>query len=313
MHRRIETSQFLIIIAALLAVTANATAREQRRGDGSVRLEYQYLRTGSFDAGGELGKINIGHVDGHTLLLAMSYALNERVTLAASLPYIKRRHSGPLPHNPQTEITAWTPPDLSIIDNGDYHSDFQDFYLGIRYLAKSGPVSVEPFVAFSVPTNDYPFYAHAAVGRNIWHIPVGVALGYQPPFGDWYVNGDIAYVFTEKSLGVDISHWLVSVTGGYFLTPRFAPKAWLIMKQGFNGLDFPDDFDVMNLNNEAWYFHDRTIKHNFINGGIGFDYILSEKHQVSGTVGKMLRRDQVNDVELTWTLGLTRFFSAARR
>lgn len=187
----------------------------------------------------------------------------------------------------------------------------QDFSFGFQYLALDGPLSVTPYLAYGLPTNDYPFYAHAAVGRNLWHLPVGVALSYMPYFSDWYFEADIAYVFTEKTIGVDISHFLISASASYYFTPRFAPKVFISIKHGYKGLDFPDDFPPEVFDSEYWYVHDRTIKHNFINGGIGFDWILSDKYQLSGSIFTMIKPQQVNVIDIAGTIGLTRFFSAS--
>ena len=283
------------------------SAQAAKNGEGSLRLEYQFIRTGDFDS--SIGDLDIGNTDAHVFMLSGSYAVNNRLTLSASLPYIKKRHEGALPHNPALELTAFPQADQSLIDDGNFHSDWQDLYVSVSYLAKDGALSLSPFVSVGVPTNDYPFYAHAAVGRNIWHVPVGVAFSYTPHFSDFFFNGDVAYVFTEKSLGVDINHWLVNLDFAYYLTPRFAPKVFFNIKHGTKGLSFPDDFDVTALNDESWYFHDRTIKHNFVNGGVGFDWVVSDKYMLSASALTMLDPDQVNIVDFGFSFGITRFFS----
>lgn len=303
--RILRASVILLTLFIAAAFTSPADARG--KGDASLRLEYQLVRTSEFDS--SIGEIDIGNTDSHVFMLSGDYAISDRWTVSASLPYIKKRHEGALPHNPTLELTAFPEADQSLIDDGNFHSDWQDLYVSISFAAKEGPLSLYPFISMGVPTNDYPFYAHAAVGRNIWHVPVGVAFSYTPHFSDFFFSGDAAYVFTEKSLGVDISHWLVNLDFAYYLSPSFAPKILFSIKHGTEGLQFPDDFDVSALNDEAWYFHDRTIKHNFINGGIGFDWILSEKYALSGSALTMLNPDQVNIVDYGFSLGITRFFS----
>jgi hypothetical protein len=278
------------------------------KGDFSLGLEYQYVRTGDFDS--SVGDIDIGNTDSHVMMLSGDYALTDRWTLSASLPYIKKRHKGALPHDPAVDLTEYPEADQSLIDDGNYHNDWQDIYLSVSYLAKEGRLSLYPFVSLGLPTNDYPFYAHAAVGRNIWHVPIGVAFDFTPYFSDFSFSGDVAYVFTEESLGVDINHWLINLDARYYVTPALAPRVFLSIKHGSNGLNFPDDFDVTALNDEAWYFHDRTIKHNFVNGGIGIDWVLSEKYVLSASALTMLVPDQVNIVDYGLSFGMTWYFSA---
>ena len=279
------------------------------KGDGSLRLEYQYTRTGAFDS--SIGDIDIGTTDAHVFFLAGTYALTDKWTLMASLPYVKKRHQGALPHDPVADFVNFTPPDLSLIDDGNFHSDWEDLYVSASYLVKDGPLSIAPFISVGLPTNDYPFYAHAAVGRNIWHIPVGAAFSYTPYFSDFFFSGDLAYVFTEKTLGVDTSHWLLNASVSYYLTPRFAPKIFISIKHGTQGLDWPDDFVLPDeLDSEKFYVHDRIIKHNFKNAGIGFDWSFNDKYQLSGSWMTMIDPDQVNIIEFAYSLGITRFFSA---
>ncbi len=290
---------FLIVLVVPFAAHAE-------KGDFSLGVEYQYVRTGKFDS--SVGELEIGNTDSHVMMISGDYALSDRWSISASLPYIKKRHTGALPHNPAVDLTEYPEADQSLIDDGNYHSDWQDIYVAVSYRAREGRLSLYPFIALGVPTNDYPFYAHAAVGRNIQHVPVGVAFNFTPYFSDFSLSGDIAYVFTEKSLGVDISHWLINLDASYYVTPGFAPKVFLSIKHGTKGLDFPNDFDVTALNDEAWYFHDRTIKHNFVNGGLGFDWILNEKYLLSGSVLTMLVPDQVNIVDYGFSFGFKRFF-----
>lgn len=292
---------------ALVATVFCASIAAAAKGDGSLRIEYQYLRTGAFDS--SIGDIDIGSTDGHALMFSGQYALTDRWTVTASLPYIRKRHQGALPHDPVADFTNFEPSDLRLIDDGDYHGGWQDVYVGASYLLLDGPLSLQPFVAVGVPTTDYPFYGHAAIGRNLWHLPVGAAVSWQPLFSDFLFSGDVAYVFTEKTLGVDISHWLVHAQASYYLTRSFVPKLFVTVKHGTKGLAFPDDFDLADLDNAEWYYHDRTIKHNFVNAGLGFDWQFSENYQLSASWFKMVDPEQVNILDRAWTLSLTRFFS----
>lgn len=297
------------VVIACLALLYSQLAGAQDdgpQGKGSLRLEYQFIRTGAFDS--SIGKLDIGETDGHTFMLSGDYALTDRWIVSASLPWIKKRHQGALPHNPALELTAYPEADQSVIDDGNFHSDWQDLYVTLAYRARTGALSITPFVSVGMPTNDYPFYAHAAVGRNIWHVPIGVGFNYTPHFYDYYIDGDVAWVITEKSLGVDVSHWLINLRAGYYLRPNFAPKIFVNIKRVPDGLSFPEDFDLTALNDINWYFHDRTIKHNFVNGGFGFDWFVNDRYMLSASWLTMLDPDQVNIVDFGYTLGITRFF-----
>ncbi len=278
------------------------------KGDGSLRLEYQFVRTGDFDS--SIGNLDIGETRSHVFMFSGTYELTDRFTLSASLPWIKKRHRGAFPHNPTLDLTAYPQADQTLVDDDNYHSNWQDLYVAASYTAfESKRWSVSPFVSIGMPTNDYPFYAHAAVGRNIWHVPIGAAFSFKPYFSDFFFSGDVAYVFTKQSLGVNTNHWLIDLDLAYYATPSFAPRVFVSIKHTNHGLSFPDDFNVTALNDKAWYFHDRTIKHNFVNAGVGFDWLVNDKYMLSGSALTMVDPDQVNIVELGLSLGITRFFS----
>jgi len=67
----------------------------------------------------------------------------------------------------------------------------------------------------------------------------------------------------------------------------------------------PDELD-----SEKFYVHDRIIKHNYTNAGIGFDWLLNDRYQLSATAMKMVDPDQVNVIDFAYSIGITRYFSA---
>ena len=180
------------------------------------------------------------------------------------------------------EFTTFTPPDFRLVDDGDYHGGLQDDTIGVRYLAVDGPFSVSPFLTFGTPLSNYPTDGNAAIGKQMWELAAGAALEFSPYFSDWYFQADISYVFAEEVLGFDLDYWFWYASASYFLTPRFAPRVFLVQREAPNALSFPEDFP-QGFDNEHFYEHDRTLKHNFLNGGIGFNYIVSDQHEILAT------------------------------
>ncbi len=130
-------------------------------------------------------------------------------------------------HNPNVDFVNFTPPDLRFVDDGRYHGGFQDFYFGAQYRATDGPLVISPYISYGTPMSNYPIYGNAIIGKQVWELPVGVALEYTPYFADWFAHADIAYVFSEKVVGVDLNYWLWNASLGYYFTPRFAPRVFL--------------------------------------------------------------------------------------
>jgi hypothetical protein len=310
----------------LLALTAGsaAMAQGQARGDASIRLEYQYIETGNFYD--ENFTFDYWNTKSHILMLSGDYALSERWSVYASLPYVKKRFIpdpenpfGGDPHNPNDPWWIdFVPPDKRFIDDGHYHGDLQDLSFGVRYLAIDGPsLTVTPYIGYGFPTTNYPFYAKAAIGTNLWNIPLGVDLTYIPYFSDWYLRGNLAYVFSEEPLDVNVDYWLGYLSAGYWFRPGFSVNAFVSVKYLRDGLvmpwdftddptygNYPGDFDTI-----YWWQHDRLLRHRFANAGIGIDYFLNEKYLLSGSWYTGIWAEQTNEVDTAFTLALTRYFS----
>jgi hypothetical protein len=259
-------------------------------------------------------------------MLSGDYAFSDRWSVYASLPYVRKKFIpdptdpfGGDPHNPNDPWWVdFVPPDKRFIDDGHYHGDFQDLSFGVRYLALEGPpVTVTPYIGYGFPTTDYPFYAKAAIGTNLWNIPVGVDVMFVPYFSDWYLRGNLAYVFSEEPLDINVDYWLGFFSAGYWFKPQFSVNAFVSVKYIRNGLvmpwdftddpfygNYPTDFDTI-----YWWQHDRLIRHRFANAGIGFDYFLNEKFYVSGSWYTGIWAEQTNEVDTAFTLSLTHYFS----
>ena len=168
------------------------------------------------------------------------------------------------------------------------------------------PLEIEPYVGFETPSSDYPFYANAAVGQNLNKLEVGAGFTYIPPISDAFFGLDVGYVFVEKTLGVNINHWGVNGSAGYFFGPRLSGRVFFLLKKG-NGLDFPEDFPVPRTG-ERWYQHDRLVRHNYLNFGVGLDWALNEKYAVSTSVMTMTWGEQVHIMDYATGVTLTRSF-----
>ncbi len=312
-----------LLLAGLSLVTM---AQGGEKGDASLRIEYQYISTGNFhDANTET---NFSTSYSHVGLVSGDYALSERWTVFSALPYVQKRFRGnPLgaapdgdPHNPNDPWWVdFVPSDKRFIDDGEYHGGFQDLVVGTRYTAIDGPaLTVSPYIAYGAPTDNYPYYGKAAIGANLWNIPVGVDVSYIPYFSDWYFSGNLAYVFSEEPLDINVDYWLAYLSGGYWFQPRLSLNVFVSVKYLRNGLlmpwsftddptygNYPEDFDT-----EEWYNHDRLLRHRYANLGLGFDYYFNEKHLFSGTYFQGFWAEQVNEVDSAFTLAFTRLFGA---
>lgn len=274
---------------------------ESSPGHGRFFVSYQYIHVDGFEA--TTGTLPIGTTDTYALNFEIDYQFNERWGIDFGIPLIRKRYQGSGPHNPMLIVP---PQDAEFIDTGSYHTSFQDWHLALRYKVLEGTFGIEPFIALGVPSNDYPFFAHSAVGQNLTKVDVGTSFTLQPGLSDAFYRLDVSYVFVEKTLGVNIDHWRLTGEAGYYFTPRFSARAFFLLKEG-KGLDFPDDFPPPR-NTEYWYQHDRMVRHNYINAGLGINWSINENYQVSFSAFTMVHADQVHIVKYALTAGISRSF-----
>jgi hypothetical protein len=311
----------LLCLASILVFTP-LSAQSQKKGDATLRLEYQYIHTGGFKD--ENFVFEGWTTDSHVALLSGDYAINDRWTVYAVLPYVQKRFKadpndpwGGDPHNPNDPWWIdFVPPDKRFIDDEKYHGGFQDMSFGVSYLALDGPLKVSPYIGYGWPTTNYPFYAKAAIGQNLWTLPVGVSLNWIPYFSDFQFDGNLAYVFSEKPLDVNVDYWLGYLSGRYWFKPQFSLNLFMNVKWIREGYvmpwdfsddpfygDYPDAYDT-----EEWWQHDRLLRHRFLNAGIGFDYFINEKYLLSGTYFKTVWSEQTDEVDKAFSLAFTRYF-----
>jgi hypothetical protein len=301
-----------------------AYGQEQQRGDASIRVEFQFIRTGAYVEGSQ--DFDYWTTDSQVLMVSGDYAINDRWTIFAALPYARKRFNSEVPwggdpHNPNDAYWIdFEPPDKRFWDDGDYHGDFQDFSIGVSYRIAKGPWTLHPYISYGVPASDYPFFAKAAIGLNLWTIPVGTTFSFVPYFSDWHFDGNIAYVFSEKPLGRNVDYWLAHLSAGYWFRPNLSVDAFLGLKYVREGVGifypgfvnsnspnpvpvYPDDFDTVE-----WWQHDRLIGNRNLNFGIGFDYFFSPEWKISGSGFQSVWTKETTEVDFAFTLGVTRFF-----
>ncbi len=281
-----------------LALAPLGAAAESR---GSWSLTYQQIKVSKIKV--NVGEVDIGRVDTQTLDFSGAYRLTDRLSVYAGIPLVRKRYKGPMPHQP-ANIPGRE--DEEFIDDGDFHVEWQDFSLGLSWLAfESIQFQVEPFVSYGIPSQDYQHFGNAAVGQNLWHLQLGTRFTYVPLFSDFYFRFDPSYTFVEETLGASVNHWRAHIEVGYWFSNTLSGRAFVMSKYG-RGLEFPDDFPTQT--DENWFQHDRTIKHNYTNVGLGLEWLFNAKTRARTSVLRMVDADQIHVVDYAFSLGVTRSF-----
>ncbi|MDX1571351.1 MAG: hypothetical protein R3200_12775 [Xanthomonadales bacterium] len=275
-----------------------------RAGHGHISLTYQYIAVDGFTTGSRTAEI--GTTDTHGLNFHLDYAVTDRWTVGIGVPLITKRWNGPSSSAHRPDLID-PPQDQEFIDDGEYHTEWQDLHLTASYAAKTdGPLTIEPFMAAGIPTHDYPHFAHAAVGQNLWRFEAGARIFYQPHFSRFYYGFHPRYVFVEETLDTSVDHWLIDAEIGYFFNSSVSVRTFLIHKDGdgvtSTAADFPD------RTSPRWFQHDRMLIHNFTNLGVGVDWQVSPKYRLSFSAMTQVDGEWVHIMDYTGTFTVSRSF-----
>jgi len=288
----------------LAAFTASAFAQDDpgRGLHGTYGLSYQYVQES--DVATNIGDIDVGTLDTHTVLFDLELVLSDRWEFYLGLPFVTKRYNGDSPHDPGTlEFDSGEP----FIDDGQFHSDFQDLVFGLRYtLLDTTRVRVQPFIGAGLPTNDYPVFAHAAVGQNLRRLDVGARFDYLPPLSDFAYSLWVTRAFVESVEGVNVDYWRIDGEVAYFVNSKLALRAFVLTRHG-NGLEFPDDFPPPR-ENVHWYEHEGLLAREYVVAGIGAEWSLTARNRLTTSVLTGLHEKYIHKLDYGITVGLSRDF-----
>ena len=273
----ITGSIFLLILMASFIFPASlyAQAWTPPKGEGYVSLAFEDMFVKDhFLSSGQ--RIDIGHIRTIGLIESIQYGFTDRLGASFSLPVVASRYYGPDPH----QIP---------IDDGNYHGGAQDFRIGLQYNVRRRPVILTPFVTVVVPSHDYIFYAHSAVGTHQPELDLGLAAAGR--LERWVPN---AYYQAAYSYGIvpvvtgvrpDRSH--MSLEGGYFVTRYLALRVLADSQLTHGGFDIPQDFHIADYplaSDDRWRHHDQSANINSLNLGGGIDVAVGRRWDVFATL-----------------------------
>jgi outer membrane receptor protein involved in Fe transport len=243
--------------------------------------------------------------------LELDYGLTDRLALTASIPFMSNRYVGSRPHDPRT---LQNPHGEGFLDDGDYHSGWSDWGLGLRWLWRTDPVAITPFVSYYHPSHDYPIYTGTAFGTGQWRVDLGFNAGARVPgpIRNLYLQGGYAYSYMEKTEpdGLPshrVNHSVLSLELGYLITPRLSASLGWRYRRTHDALSFPRDFNPP-FTDDLYYYHDRLLplEQSVLNLGVG--YQLSDRYSLSVSYGRTLRVEFGHDIKRALGFGIVRRF-----
>jgi hypothetical protein len=246
------------------------------RGEGYVSLTFEdmFVKDHFLSSG---DRIDIGHIRTIGLIQSIQYGITDRLGASLSLPVVASKYYGPDPH----QIP---------IDNGNYHGGIQDFRIGLQYNVRRRPVALTPFVTLIIPSRDYTYYAHSAVGTHQPELGLGIAAGgrLERWLPNAYFQAAYSYGIVGVVTGVRPNRNRMSLEGGYFLGRHLALRVLADSQITHGGFDIPQDFPQMNdfplVADDRWRHHDQSANINSLNLGGGIDVALGRRWDVSAAL-----------------------------
>jgi len=304
-----------IAVLAMLAGTAgsaDAQAWLPPQGDGTVSvvfqdvlMNYHFLPTTPVDR---------GQIRSDSLIVDMTYGLTDNVAITVGIPWVAARYRGATPH-PLVDSSGPVPVlyGANPADDGSYHAAFQDFRFDIRYNIMKRGVVLTPFVGTIVPSHNYTYFAHAATGRDLKELQLGVAAArlLDSLVSGLFVQGRYSYGFTEQVLDVSHNRSNMDLEVGYFLTPKMRLLALGTGQLTHGGIDLTLNSRV-DLGPLLFSHHDQIDRVNYVNLGGGAAYSLTEAVDVFGSVLHTVAQRNGHAIDHGLTVGLSWSFSTTR-
>lgn len=261
------------------------------RGEGSVSVIYQHTYVPDHLFSGGL-RLDVGHIRTQSMAIDVDYGLTDRVSLSARLPFIAAKYSGPFPHTHHSGRT---------VDDGRYHAGLQDFRPDVRYNAMEFPVEVTPFVGLNVPSHDYEFFAHSAIGVRLREAQVGVHVGgVRAPF---YVQGRYAYGISERLIGRRRHRSNIDAEVGWFIKPTVRVFAFQLGQITHGGLEIRPG--LAGLTAEEIPHHDRLARANIVDVGGGVGVALTRSMDLTCGALRTVAGENIHPAQYAFSVGVS--------
>jgi hypothetical protein len=260
---------------------------------------------------------NAGTIKSRNLGFDVSVGLGHKLAVSATLPFTATKYTGDKPHVLAPGEEAFLPA-FQPVDNGVVHTAAQDFRFDVRYNLTSRGVILTPVFTMILPSHDYAYFGHAAVGHGYREAQFGVYAA--RVFHPWrflptaFVQGRYAIGLEEKILNISRTRHTMGFEGGYFLTERLRLFAMGSKQITHGGLDFIVSPRADNpAPSQLFVHHDQLARENFLNLGGGAGFTLSNRVELFGSAVRTVSGINGHAMSHLVTVGLTYSFSLSRR
>lgn len=275
MRTGVATFFFLPLCVLLPSRAASAQAWPAPAGSGSVTISTQVIdNTGHRMSNGYL--LPDGKSRDVSASIDVDYALSNRWSISAGLPYVFARFLGPGP----------TPANLPVDSCRCWHGDWADVGATVRYAVLDGPVGLTASVSAGVPSHDYAWQGEAVVGYGLRELRLALDAGARlerisPRLAltGRYQYAAVQDVQEVPDVANNRSNWAAGAS--LAITPRLSVRAGVTGQRTHGGLRFgsvtdpnlPPPGEAASL--DRFQQHDRLFRNNYVHLGGGVTYALS--------------------------------------
>jgi hypothetical protein len=280
--RRAWLASVLLAATTLLPTVAHAQAWLPDRGQGTLYVGYQYgkahweLRPVDVSGavfgpytGGPGNKLFQGEHYGQSVTVDLDYGIGRGSAVSAHIAHVASKYDGRRPHTDQNGQVVE-------VDNGHYHSTFQDAEMNLRRTVLRRPFLVTPFVGYRFPVQRYATLGHGALGHHLRELRLGgtLARSLSPFLPDAYGLTTYTYALAEREDDHTLHRNGIDMELGYFVTPRLSLKgaaSWVRTSGGIEWILTSPDFI------EHRFSHDPLANERSWRIGGGAGYVLTPR------------------------------------
>jgi hypothetical protein len=173
----------------------------------------------------------VGASVNNRLDIDVDYAITDRLSVTAGLPFVFAKYVDPNPLPPFV-------PFLPVDECRCWQSGWQDFGFTTRYNLVNGAFALTPSVSIGVPSHDYNFRGEAAVGNHLKEMRITIDAGQRldavsPRLA---IQARYSYAFVEQVLDIPNNRSNATVEGGFLITRRLLARGLLSWQRVHGGL-----------------------------------------------------------------------------
>ena len=276
-------------------------------GTGSISVAGQRIdQTGHRLTDGTLMK-NGASVNS-SVYLEGEYAVTDRFSVAAGLPFVFSRYTDAAPPPPFI-------PFFPIDECRCWHSGWQDLNISARYNIFNGVFGLSSAVSAGVPSHDYEFRGEAVLGRRLKELRIAVNAGVrlERVSPRLFVEGDYSYAFVERVLDIPNNRANATIAVGYAVTRKLTARTLLAHQHTYGGLRLgaPPPFSLNppgDVNTpERLDQHDRMLRDNSVHIGGAVSYRFSRFDLFGSYIAFISGTDthagRASTLGISWPLG----------